>query len=267
MYEKCYWITGTPRTGSMWTMNIVRGIFDLSGFNVLPKEVQSSDAKCDEIFLRDVINNETERDRFVLKTHRKLMTSLPKTKFIVNKRNPYEICASYFEFMKSDLQTAVDVAKALKEAISHYGSLGPEKCLFIEYNDIVDRPRDVIQQLSEYCQVKLSSAQQQDLAQRFSKDNVKRQINAGLRAVSGELKVTERIDPNDFVILGNGGKSRLMDKKTGFQSGHISNRESGQWWKAFSKSQSDIVVDALDVTATSLGYPSEKKNPERLLVS
>ena len=240
----------------MWTMNIVRGIFDLSGFNVLPKEAQASDAKSDEIFLRDVINNETERDRFVLKTHRLLNTSLPKTKFIVNKRNPYEICASFFEFLKSDLQTAVDVAKALKEVISDYGSLGPEKCLFIEYNDIVDRPRDVIQQLSEYCQVKLSSAQQQELAQRFSKDNVKRQIDAGRRAVT--------TNPNDFELVGGfQGHIRLFDKKTGFQSGHISDRKSGQWRNTFSLRQLQIVVSALDATATSLGYPSEKRNLER----
>jgi hypothetical protein len=258
MYEKCYWITGTPRTGSMWTTNIVRGIFDLSGFNVLPKEFQTDEAKWEDIFLRNVINNESDQDRFVLKGHNKLKTSLPKTKFIVNKRNPYEICASYFEFMKSDLQTAVNVAKALKEAISHYGAVGPEKCLFIEYNDIIDRPGDVIQQLSEYCQVKLSFAQQQELTQRFSKENVKRQIDEGRRAVTA--------GSNDFTIFRTKNHIRSFDKKTGFQSGHVSNRKSGQWRSAFSSSQSHIVINALDATATSLGYPSEKRNLERLLV-
>ena len=32
------WIAGTPRTGSMWTSNIVREIFKLSGYKVKPEK-------------------------------------------------------------------------------------------------------------------------------------------------------------------------------------------------------------------------------------
>ena len=65
------------------------------------------------------------------------------------------------------------------------------------------------------------------------------------------------IDQEKIVKLSN-GYYRYVDSNTGFQSGHISKRNSGEWKNVFSPQEIKIIIEKLDTIAVELGYPSEK---------
>ena len=45
-----FWVSTTPRTGSMWLFNVTKEILIFSRFNVLPIELPQSDKEFFEIF-------------------------------------------------------------------------------------------------------------------------------------------------------------------------------------------------------------------------
>ena len=66
------------------------------------------------------------------------------------------------------------------------------------------------------------------------------------------------IDKKKIVRFRN-GSYRSFDINTGFQTGHVSQRKSGEWRKVFSTKEADIIIEKLDSVAVELGYSSEKQ--------
>ena len=62
---KIFWIAGTPRTGSMLTVNIIREILKVNGFNIEPKEQYQADQQYNELFKSKAINNENPLTKYV----------------------------------------------------------------------------------------------------------------------------------------------------------------------------------------------------------
>ena len=59
------WIAGTPRTGSMWTSNIVREIFKLSGYKVKPEKFSKNDKDYIQIYSHKSIPETSSTNRYV----------------------------------------------------------------------------------------------------------------------------------------------------------------------------------------------------------
>jgi len=90
------WISTVPRTGSMWTTNVVREIFYYSNINVLPKTQLQAEKDYFNLFERQAFSDQNEKNHYVLKVHTFIEDiNIPRSKLITNIRNPYDICASY----------------------------------------------------------------------------------------------------------------------------------------------------------------------------
>ena len=251
------WIASVPRTGSMWTTNIIREIFFEGNLNVFPKDQIQSDKEILEYYNSEAQLNENNLHKFVLKIHRKLTILPPRSKIITNIRNPYDICASHNEFMKCDLDKSISVASDLSNWIKYYKNLYKDIFL-VKYEDIENRTNFLIQKLSEFCEVKLSEMQIQNIIIKYSKNKVMNLIKNNDEAIKIKMKKKETVDEKKIVRFRN-GSYRSFDINTGFQTGHVSQRKSGEWKKVFSAQEINIIIEKLDSVAVELGYFSEKK--------
>jgi hypothetical protein len=70
----------------------------------------------------------------------------------------------------------------------------------------------------------------------LSKDNVRRRIASVEQALVARSQAGERIDENDVVRM-KGNRGRAYDHQTGFQSGHVSDYQEGDWQKILTPEQ------------------------------
>ena len=247
-------ISTVPRTGSMWTNNVTREIFNLKKFKALPISQLTSDEEWLNYYQHNVLFDNTQSNRYVLKIHGKLTKTPPRSKIVTTIRNPYDLCASYHQFMKSDLAKSITVAESIISFLDHYKNLSSE-ILIIKYEDIETQPEKLIKKLASYCELSLSDDEISLICNKYKKKEIKKIIdNNDLNAKQYDISKN-----NEFKVLHlKDGKKRTFDLKTGFQTGHISNRKTGEWRKVFSSQETQMIIQKLDKIAVELGYFSEK---------
>ena len=253
----CIWVATVPRTGSMWTANVLKEIFKVANYNSLPKIMMKSDIDILNFYNSSVINDSDRSNKYVLKIHRKLTIVPPRSKIVTNIRNPYDICASFHEFMKCDLERSISVAADLSDWVNYYKKL--DKNLFqIKYENIEKNPKSLINELADFCEVQINETQISNIELKFNKNNVNKIIQNNDKEMEIKTKNDQAIDKEN-VIKFESGFYRYFDINTGFQSGHISKRKSGEWKKVFSTKELNTIIKKLDPIAVELGYSSEKK--------
>ena len=251
-----FWVSTVARTGSMWVTNIIKEIFKYSNFNVLPKVLLKSDSACVEFYKSDGLSDKNKQNKYVFKIHSKIDRIPPGSKVITTIRNPYDICASYHEFMKCDLDTSIDSALLLLDFYNHYKKIEKD-VFFIKYEEIENTPGLLIKNLSLFCEVKLSEDYIDNIIKKYEKNNIKKLIDKNDLNLKKSLSENKKIDEEKIIKDKNGNISRSFDLDTGFQSGHISSRKTGEWMKVFSDEEKNIIIKKIDKVAVDLGYKSE----------
>lgn len=233
------WIASVPRTGSMWTTNVIREIHKISEFNVFPKNMIQLEKDWFNFYNDNAPFDKNELNRYVIKIHSKLTVIPPRSKIVVNIRNPYEICASYKDFMKCNLEKSINVAVNLSNWIKYYKNLEKNN-LYIKYEHIENNAKDVIANLAKFCEIELTSNQNEYINSKYSKKNIQEIIKKNDDEI--EYQKNENLLINEKKIVKfQDGSYRSFDLNTGFQSGHISNRKSGDWRNKFNKDEIKII--------------------------
>ena len=251
------WIATVPRTGSMWTTNVVREIINYSKINVLPKILPLPNEDRLNLFQRRALIDQNEKNHYVLKVHDLLDINIPRSKVITNIRNPYDICASFYEFMKCDIDWAIFIALEQTKYIEHFKKNDEKNLFIVKYEEIEEPSSKLVLELSEFLGVHLDENAALSIWKKFSKDSVRKIISDNDKSLSEKISKKQEIDDREIVILGK-NNYRSFDLSTGFQTGHISERKTGEWRLAFSESETHKIVQAIDDTAIKLGYRSEK---------
>ena len=252
------WIATVPRTGSMWTTNVVREILNYSNMNVLPKALPQDKEDWLNLFQRRALGDQNEKNHYVLKVHIFIEDiNIPRSKLITNIRNPYDICASYYQFMKCDIDAAINCALSLPILIDQYKKWDAKNLFIVKYEEIEESSSKLVLELAEFLGAKLDENAALSISKKFSKDSVRKIIADNDKSLSDKISKKQEIDANEIVILGR-NDYRSFDLNTGFQTGHISERKTGEWRVVFSESETHKIVEALDNTAKKFGYRSEK---------
>ena len=251
------WIATVPRTGSMWTANVVREILNYSKMNVLPKTQSQADKDFINIFERRALGDQNEKNHYVFKVHTLLDINTPRSKVITNIRNPYDVCASFYQFMKCDIGWAIFIALSLTETIEHFKKNDEKNLFIVKYEEIEEPSSKLVLELSEFLGAHLDENEALSIWKKFSKDSVRKIIADNDKSLSDKISKKQEIDAREVVILEK-NNYRSFDLSTGFQTGHISERKTGEWRLAFSESETHKIVEALDNTAKKFGYRSEK---------
>lgn len=254
------WVTGTPRTGSMWTTNVIREILRHNDFVTQPKNQLQHDRDWLRLYSEHAITDQNHQNRYVIKTHQVINPGLPKSRYVTNVRNPYDICASFYQFMKSDVDTAISVALSHRSVIAHYKRFDPASVNFVQYDRIENQPVEVIRNLAQFLDLAIDEEDCSLIQAKFSREKIAKKIESNDSVLNQKIRKKEAINANEIVRLSS-TNFRSFDPETGFQSGHISSRKSGEWRHLFSSREILKILEALDDAAVQLGYRSEKNSP------
>ena len=234
------WISSVPRTGSMWLYNVTREIFKLSKFNVLPKEIPQTNKDNLILYQNFSINDNNDKNRYVLKIHKPIPIILKKSKILTTIRDPRDICISYKEFMKVDFNSALKATRPLKHFIKNYNKFSDEYLKIIKYEDIENRAVETLAKISKFINVNLDSPKAEKISNKFNKLNIKKLIKKNDKRILNKIENKKKILKKEIVYFSN-KNFRSYDSNTGFQSGHISNRNSGDWKNKFSDNEIKIM--------------------------
>lgn len=234
-------VAGMSRAGSMWTYNVARAIFESEGWSVLPREISEAEGA----FIKSALTSEEKENEVVcIKTHLLLKNPLPtkhEVKIICNIRDVRDACLSYIRFMHGDYQEAKRVMIGMMDTADYYFSAFQNNLLSVRFEDLTHAPMDVLENISAFLNIDLSESKKKEILQKFDKSNIQDKLRDMSKIeVDANAKVKDAEQRLKFDAIKNlDGTYRVMDKVTGFQSGHITSVADGEWKTYFDKNQTD----------------------------
>ena len=235
-----FWISTQPRTGSMWVYNVTREILKFFKLNILPIHVPTNEQETFEIFNKESLIDKNETTRYVFKTHHILKPNLLRSQIITTIRDPRDICISYKEFMRTDFDKALESTKSILKFEKIYKTFNKDFLKFIRYEDIENKPIEIILEIAKFIGYKISYKNAEDISIKYEKKKVQDLIKKNDEDLLSKIKNKEKIDESSIIRISK-DNYRSFDTNTGFQTNHISNRNSGDWKKYFSQKEIEIL--------------------------
>lgn len=241
------WVATTPRTGSMWTTNIVREIARTEGLEPLPETPLTRDSEIIAYGTRHVA--EGRPGVAVLKVH-KLVPPMPRSVGVVTRRDVRDALVSYMRFMRLPFENGLRfAANALQRPAGHLYPREPR--LMVDYSAITTQPVEVVRSIAQFLGAERAAEACDEIAARFSKDAVKSRIGAADAEVRALAKAGERIERSRLVIL-SPTNWRVIDPDTQFQTGHVSDYRDGDWRTVLTEEQQAQVNALIEKAGSAL---------------
>ncbi len=218
-----------PRAGSTWVFNVARQICRMHGYRLQPEHAALALGDHFEASFRKAVRDPRRRSAWVLKTHRHLAELPQGFRMIATIRDPRDALLSFARFTRSDWRHAlVATLNAVKLAEARRALAARHPVLEIAYPEIRDRPAAVVEKIAAFLGLPVERETAGDIAARFDRAAVagriaelEREQEAAMRA--GRFPRSEELVKNFDHSL------RLVDRHTGFQSGHVSDHRDGDW--------------------------------------
>jgi sulfotransferase family protein len=243
---KVVWIVSAPRCGSMWVFNVTRQIVRAAGFEVLPTLVTQSDEAT--LAAAGEAGRDPAMDRVrVLKLHG-LCPDFPFARFIAPRRDIRDSVVSFMRFMHCDFETALSECAIPAIRINrYYDAVTPDRKLIIDYGAIIARPGQTAHMIARFLQAPVPWQTTDEIARHLSKEKVSRLIEQKEEDLNRRSREGRPVAQDELVVLGP-GNTRAFDIETGFQSGHVSDYQEGNWKSVLTaqqKSRLETIIDEL----------------------
>jgi hypothetical protein len=247
-------VASMSRSGSMWTYNVTRELISLTGKPPLPHKPPQ---KHDPLII-DVLNREPVSDEvYCLKTHSLFRSRRKDVKFICTYRDVRDSMLSFQRFMHCNFERALEAADSMMEKTDFYFSNNWANMLPIRYDNIVSDPLNVLREIASFLGIRANDRELKAISERYSRESVRKKIRefSSLNAnrpgrVSG-LENSERFES----IRNLDGTYRLFDRKTNFQTNHITSKTEGEWREVFSEDQKKRLLDKTSLWLLKYGFP------------
>ena len=95
-------------------------------------------------------------------------------------------------------------------------------------------------EIANFIGYEISYESAEEISLKYSKKKVKNLIMNNDENLLSKIKSKKNIDESNIVYFSK-DNFRSFDTKTGFQTNHISNRNSGDWKKSFSSKEIEIL--------------------------
>tara|TARA_B100000902_G_scaffold376706_1_gene408117 strand:- start:1002 stop:1769 length:768 start_codon:yes stop_codon:yes gene_type:complete len=244
--KNTFWISTAPRTGSMWLFNVVREIFIINKYNVFPSKIPKNDKDFLEIYNSKSINDNNNFNKYVFKVHSPMNSDLLNSKVLTTIRDPRDVCASFREFMKSDFESALTAAKGMIDFVKYYKSFEEDYLNFFKYEDIENNSVETIIAISKFIECEINLEVAKLISEKFNKSNIRELIKSNDDKLKNKIKNKEKVEKSEVVFFSK-ENYRAFDINTGFQTNHISKRNSGEWQKAFSEEEIEIINSDIEL--------------------
>lgn len=241
----------------MWLFNVTREIFRRAGRTVLPDKIPQMDQQMFELARRKAWTDTDPNRVWVLKVHSVLAPTLPKSRVITSMRDPRDVLVSFRHFMKTTFDDAMGVIEEHVVRFSDaYRNHSPELLLWTDYQNIEERPADVIRRVAEFLGIRITPQDIAETVETFSREKVRQLIENTNRSVFQRIKEQAPIDRGEVVLLGQ-NNIRAFDINTGFQTGHVSRDRGGGWRTYLSDEEKQIIHERIGDWIAQWGFPLE----------
>lgn len=226
--EKIIWVAGMPRSGSMWTFNVLKDALAAMGYNVLPKHVPKTNDETVQIARDVALADPNPKNVYVFKTHIYLNPDIPRSYFLTTIRDVRDALISWMRFMNSDFEIALSAAEGMTRNCDHYLSFPEERHGRINYRDIVERPEATMKKICQWLSLDIRDESISDIVKAHDKNSVAKRIKEKEKNYN-EKRAKGEASGNIETVAGYNDSVRLYDNETGFQSGHVTDYQDGDW--------------------------------------
>jgi hypothetical protein len=250
--KKVIWIASMARSGSMWTFNVVRHLLRKASFAVLPENVPKSDQTMIELAKQGLADPDPQK-KWVLKVHTQIKPDIPRSVVITTYRDVRDALVSWMRFMRSDFDTALEAALAMTHLCDYYASFSEDQSLKIDFSDIKLKPVDVVRRIAGFLSLDIADKDIAAIVDGLSKERVKKIIDDTDNRIQHRVENKQALSRDELV--GNlDGSVRGFNLQTGFQSGHVSNYNNGDWCMILSAEEQRKMNDRLGPWLRQKGY-------------
>lgn len=251
--SRVIWVAGIPRSGSMWTFNVVRELVRRSGFRVLPEEVMISDKEWLAYANQEIVANRHPNTVFVLKTHSRLSGLPPDHLVITNVRDIRDVAMSYQRFMHCSFEDALNKCKIYVDTADHYQALPEARRLTIRYDELMASPADMVARIADRVTGGFGEDMALEIAAQFSREKVRELTESKDRRCQRWLE-TGQLPGDETLLTRQDGVYVTIDRSTGFQSNHVSDYRDGEWRQCLNAAQIGAMEDAFGGWLKQHGY-------------
>jgi hypothetical protein len=230
---RAIWIASVPRTGSMWTFNVVRDLVGSSGTPPKPQLVPQDDAEMEAIGQAGIAAGDGV---YVLKVHTHIAADLPHSLFVVTHRDVRDSVVSFMRFTHSDFDAGLRFAAGAIRTEQHFSTFPADRTLHLDYGEITGGPVAAVGRLGAHLGIPTPETLVDDIVARYSKDKVRERLVAREQALRDKIASRQPVDRRDFVAQQD-RSLRAFDTTTGFQSGHVSDYREGDWRRILTADQ------------------------------
>ncbi len=241
---KLVWVASLPRTGSMWTFNVVRAVLSAHGLNPVPEHTP----KLEEDNRRQadkIVQAAVAQERGVIKTHEAIPDDLlSHSCFVVTHRDPRDSLMSYMRFQDCTFEAALEVFSTFHGIEEYFLRLPADRTAHVRYDMMVNSPAKVVGSLADFLGLPVAAETAQAIADQFSKSKIR-----GIISDAEQQATTE-----ENTVNLSGGSRRARDVRTGFQTSHVSDYRDGDWRHILSPAQQAELNARLTPFLKLLGY-------------
>ena len=243
MNYKSIIVASAPRTGGMWTYNVLREIFLNLKKNIIPLNIPQDDNQMLNYHLKNLKSSNDSIS--IIKIHKLIKKEYTnKTKILINIRDPRDAAISYKRFMKFknySFQQTINFIKNSIDLIWYYRkNFDKENFLEIDFKDIIDNPRKIFPKLEKFLNLEIKQKMVDKIIKKFSKKKISEILKKNENDLIKLIEKKQQISRKNLIILSK-DNVRIFDEKTGFQTGHISNYKEGDWKQHFSNDEILII--------------------------
>ncbi len=127
----------------------------------------------------------------------------------------------------------------------------------IRYDEIILNPVKVINEIGEVINCVVGKERAETIADQHSRENVKKIIKSLEDvAISDSGDFQDSRQSSEFEAVKNlDGGFRIIDKKTRFQTNHITSKKEGEWREFLSEEQKEILMNTSSAWLNRYNFP------------
>jgi hypothetical protein len=248
---KIVWIAGMARSGSMWTFNVARSLLREAGFAVFPPTALKRDDEAQEE-ARKGLQDSCADNIWCLKIHG-VRKGSPMERFISPYRDPRDAVISYMRFVRCSFDNALAATAYWTRFCDHYRAMPPELSLCLDYKEIAEQPLGAAGRISTFLGLNSSAEVIANVVAHFDRENVRQRIEV-VEERARHRRAAGDPDAAGAFVRNWDGTERVMDEETGFQSGHVSGCQPGDWRRLLTGEQQWRLDQAIGAWLEARGY-------------
>jgi hypothetical protein len=188
-------------------------------------------------------------DVICIKVHSRFAGNLPGLKVLCNLRDVRDVIVSYMRFMRCGFDEAIEGFGDSMTLADYYLHEAGFDALDVRYENVMQRAAETVMRIGSFIGFPVSPDQAALIANDYARDKIKSyvaELDRGANIIETH--------PADTIQRNLDGSVRRYDEVTGFQSGHVSESQGGEWRTLLDSSQQARLMALTGKWLTRHGY-------------